>query len=39
VVDRKAVDGSRGRVSFDTRIVNRAGTIVVAYVDRYLLRR
>jgi len=39
VADRQPVDDSRGVVSFDTRIFNQHGAIVVAYVDRYLLRR
>jgi 3-hydroxybutyryl-CoA dehydratase len=39
VVEARAVDSSRGLVTFDTRVVNQRGDIVVAYVDRYLLRR
>lgn len=39
VIERKPVDDARGIVAFDTRIVNQHGEVVVAYVDRYLLRR
>jgi len=39
VVDRKPLDDSRGLVSFDTRIVNQDDVAVVAYIDRYLMRR
>jgi len=39
VIERKPIDDARGLVSFDTRIFNQDGTTVVAYVDRYLLRR
>jgi acyl dehydratase len=39
VVEQRPLDGSRGIVAFDTRIVNQDGESVVAYVDRYVLRR
>jgi acyl dehydratase len=39
VVETRPVDSSRGLITFDTRVVNQHGDIVVAYVDRYLLRR
>ena len=39
VVDRTPLEDSRGIVAFDTRIVNQDDVTVVAYVDRYLIRR
>jgi|SRR5881392_2305847 len=39
VVDRQPIDDTRGVVAFDSRIVNQDEVVVVAYVDRYLLRR
>lgn len=39
VVEQRPLDDSRGTVAFDTRIVNQDDESVVAYVDRYVLRR
>jgi acyl dehydratase len=38
VVDRHPLDSSRGVITFDTRVVNQHGDVVVAYVDKYVLR-
>lgn len=39
VTDKRPIDATRGIVTFDTKVLNQHGHIVVAYVDRYLLRR
>jgi 3-hydroxybutyryl-CoA dehydratase len=39
VVDKQPLGDSRGLVTFDSRVVNQRGEIVIAYVDRYVLRR
>jgi len=39
VTEKRPIDASRGLLTFDTKVVNQHGAIVVAYVDRYLLRR
>jgi 3-hydroxybutyryl-CoA dehydratase len=39
VTDKRPIDAGRGVVTFDTKVLNQHGDIVVAYVDRYLLQR
>ena len=39
VVEHRPLEQSRGTVAFDTRIINEDDVTVVAYIDRYLLRR
>jgi len=38
VIERHPLDSSRGVVTFDTRVVNQHGEVVVAYLDKYVLR-
>lgn len=39
VVDKQPLGDARGLVTFDSRVFNQRGEIVIAYVDKYLLRR
>jgi 3-hydroxybutyryl-CoA dehydratase len=39
ITDKRPIDASRGLVTFETRVLNQHGDVVVAYDDRYLLRR
>jgi 3-hydroxybutyryl-CoA dehydratase len=39
VTEKRALDIQRGLVTFDTKVINQTGHIVIAYVDKYLLKR
>jgi 3-hydroxybutyryl-CoA dehydratase len=39
VADRKALGGAQGTITFDTRVLNQDGKLVVAYLDKMLVKR
>jgi len=39
VMDRKEIDAARGKVVFETRVVNQRGELVLVYLDTMLLKR
>lgn len=39
VVERKAVGATQGIITFDSRVLNQHGALVVAYRDRLLIKR
>ena len=39
VVERKALGDARGTVTFESRVLNQRGELVIAYLDRLLVKR
>jgi acyl dehydratase len=39
VVERKALGDAQGTVTFESRVLNQSGELVVAYLDRFLVKR
>jgi acyl dehydratase len=39
VVERKEMGAAQGTVTFESRVLNQRGEVVVAYLDRLLMRR
>lgn len=39
VVERKAMGAAQGTVTFESRVLNQRGELVVAYLDRLLVKR
>ena len=39
VVERKELSGAQGTVTFDTRVLNQHGKLVLAYMDRLLVKK
>ena len=39
VVERKALGDAQGAVTFESKVLNQRGEVVVAYLDRLLVRR
>jgi 3-hydroxybutyryl-CoA dehydratase len=39
VVDRKELGAAQGTVTFDTRVLNQHGKLVLAYMDRLLVKK
>lgn len=39
VVERKALGDAQGTVTFETKVLNQRGELVVAYLDRLLVKR
>jgi len=39
VAERKALGSAQGTITFDTKVLNQDGTLVVAYLDKILVKR
>jgi acyl dehydratase len=39
LIEKKQVDGHRGLATFETKVINQRGDVVIVYHDKFLLKR